>query len=839
MKIEIFTLGGLTVLCDGREAVGLASQPVRASLLVYLAVEGSTTRESVVSKLWPDQDAQPARHTLSQTLYQLRQDLGGDWLHSDGEKLEVTPALWIDAEAFERGVDGAEHEESLTLYRGPFLDACRFVATNEFETWVDRHAARLARLHRRARRERLRELAAAGDTAAALDLARAWVEVDPIEDEAQHALIELLVASGRREAALRQYDEYAQLLGAEDLQPLDHTRELAERLRQGEGVSLPLVESPAASMAADKAAGSRERVVRVRFSRARWAAVAGALGLAAILATLALVNREPDPILERERVVVLPFANETGEPDLDRVGAMAADWITQALAYTGSLRPLPSVEVSHRLQSAAPEGSDDVMAHARALAEAAHAGTLVSGRFYRRGGELEFFAQVTDVGSGELWYAAQPVRGPVEAPERAIDALSQRITGTLAARVHQGPPLEPPTVLRPPTYAAYVAFLQGVELFWRGAFREAIPYLDEAARLDTTFVRSRLVAASAYGNIGNDAAAESVLAIVARRGGELAPYERAHVAYFQARYRGDLMAAHEAGRRISELAPGGPAHYVWLRSALGLGQARQVLEALRTMDPEPDWAPPWFDGWAVLASAQHAVGEYRRELETARRDRQARPERLSVLFLELRALAALDRIDELRRRASAVAAFPQEPGWSAGDVLQRAAAELKAHGHPEPADEMLARATTAYQSAGETDDARALRIGLAGALARAGRLSEADSLVTLLQVEDPEDLTVLGVAGIVAARRGDRDAAERISRRLATIDRRYLFGEHTYWRACIAAHLDRAEEAVALLREAFAQGRRLGFHLHADPNLEPLWDLPAFQALVDGRFSTF
>jgi len=82
------------------------------------------------------------------------------------------------------------------------------------------------------------------------------------------------------------------------------------------------------------------------------------------------------------------------------------------------------------------------------------------------------------------------------------------------------------------------------------------------------------------------------------------------------------------------------------------------------------------------------------------------------------------------------------------------------------------------------------------------------------------------------ARRGDREGAMKISDELAAIDRRFLFGRHTYWRACIAAHLGEKERAVALLRESFSQGRSYRVGLHRDINLEPLWDYQPFKELL-------
>jgi hypothetical protein len=72
----------------------------------------------------------------------------------------------------------------------------------------------------------------------------------------------------------------------------------------------------------------------------------------------------------------------------------------------------------------------------------------------------------------------------------------------------------------------------------------------------------------------------------------------------------------------------------------------------------------------------------------------------------------------------------------------------------------------------------------------------------------------------------------KISEELAKIDRPYLFGNHTYWRACIASQLNDKERAVALLQESVSQGRDYGVDLHRDINLEPLWDFPLFREIL-------
>jgi predicted Zn-dependent protease len=72
-----------------------------------------------------------------------------------------------------------------------------------------------------------------------------------------------------------------------------------------------------------------------------------------------------------------------------------------------------------------------------------------------------------------------------------------------------------------------------------------------------------------------------------------------------------------------------------------------------------------------------------------------------------------------------------------------------------------------------------------------------------LAAERPDSPEYLGYLGALAARRGDRPEAKRVSDSLASMKVPYLRGAHTYWRARIAATLGEPERAVALLRKCF------------------------------------
>lgn len=216
--IDVVTLGRFAVFAGGEALGGITSQPVRASLLVYLAVEREATRDAVLACLWPEHEPALARHALSQTLYQLRQDLGNEWIDARGTYLEAGPGLSVDALRFAEAIEGERYEDAIAAYHGPFLEGCHLAAVSAFQHWVDRHRSRLARLHRKARRQHIEHLVPSANPEGALHVARDWVELEPLDDEAQQHLIRLLADTGGRAEALRHYEDFSRLLAFEELE---------------------------------------------------------------------------------------------------------------------------------------------------------------------------------------------------------------------------------------------------------------------------------------------------------------------------------------------------------------------------------------------------------------------------------------------------------------------------------------------------------------------------------------------------------------------------------------------------------------------------------------------
>jgi DNA-binding SARP family transcriptional activator/TolB-like protein len=232
MSLRLTVLGAPRVYHDGVELQELPAQRLRFALLAYLAVEVEAPREGVLAMFWPDRTAERGRHALRQMLYELRQLLGEEWIEAGRERITVRAD--VDLAAFVAAAATGDTASALQLYGGEFLTGFN-LDNRAFEGWVDRRRALAGRLHRRLRRERIDTLLDAGNVAAAAAEAQLWVELDPLEDEANHALIRCVALAGHRLEALQRYESYERQLAAElQVEPLDETKALVERIRQGE-----------------------------------------------------------------------------------------------------------------------------------------------------------------------------------------------------------------------------------------------------------------------------------------------------------------------------------------------------------------------------------------------------------------------------------------------------------------------------------------------------------------------------------------------------------------------------------------------------------------------------
>jgi len=534
--------------------------------------------------------------------------------------------------------------------------------------------------------------------------------------------------------------------------------------------------------------------------------------------------------VEGDRILVAAFENLTGDASLDPVGRMAADWITQGLSQIEGIKVVPSTSIlvgpgrqgGIGGRGGGPEGLRD-------LALKNGAGTMVSGTYYLQGDKLLLQAKVTDALHETVTQAFEPVSGSRQDPMAVIQVLRERLLGLIAMRQHRRADFQGEA----PLYEACREHIAGTELIVRDN-AQALQHFLRAVELDPGFKSPWLYIAYLYGALGDHEKAGSVLSDLQRSREQLTPFGRHCLDAMTAREQGDRVRALYCFRQAEKLAPRDPLVNHWIGlMALTLNRPRETVDAYAKGDPGV-WRdlPVGSKRIGFLCAALHLLGEYERECEKAGEGKARFPYDPAKAADEVRALAALGRIPEVDRAIEESERLPagkEDPGI----VMIEAALELRVHGHPDAALRVARLAAERYllRPAGETETEER-RSNRALALLLAGRSDEAGAAYRQLASEKPGQVDYAGPLGVLAAQKGDRAEAMRVSEELRQSSLRYLFGKQTYWRACIAAQLGEKEKAMELLREAFVQGLAFSLDLHRDPGLEPLWNYPPFRELL-------
>ncbi len=624
-------------------------------------------------------------------------------------------------------------------------------------------------------------------------------------------------------------------------------RDSDSRKEPSQAASEPAAQLPseaAARTASQSAVAARRGIPR--------RAVVG-IGLAVLLVAVGIAlwwqPWRPAPKLEPKRVAVAVFENRTGDASLDNLGHLAAESIAEGLQQIGTVQVVPSSTVFELAASGARSWRRGPV---RTLADATASGLVVSGAVYLQGGTLQVRADITDVVANKPLYAVEPAKGPREKAMEAVETVRERVLDAVAARYLN--PLWDLMIgeVKPPRFEAQKEFLTADQLLFSDP-PLAVLHAQRAIELDPGFVAPHIMLSQARNSGGHYAEADAELDIAVKM--QVTPLMQRLLDWNRANLAGRLEEAYTAGRDMVSLAPTAvPANWDLAMYAHFSNRPGEVVEVLR----KPlEWDLVLKSGmpfgafvFMMTTAALHDLGEHEQELKEARRGRGVYSDMLNMHAYEVRALVALGRLDEADRLIDEIPAMPSRwrypscclPRGTPGYVMLSAAEELRTHGHRDASLRMAGRAADWYGSrTGEEGRQGDTRSGLGDALYQAERWEEAKAVFAKLAAEHPDNINYKGRLGALAARRGDRAEAERIAEELRRLEAPYLYGNNTVRSARIVAVLDDKERAVALLREAIAQGAGsneepdsygYGFIYRHSMDLEPLHGYPPFEELI-------
>jgi DNA-binding SARP family transcriptional activator len=217
-------LGGFAVRCGPHD---VPMPPAAQHVVARVALARRLSRTVLAASLWPEMSESRAHGNLRNCLWHIRRLCGG-LVVQDGDCLVIAPLAQVDVHR--------THAVALQVLRNacgvPTETLLESVDTSEllagwYDDWVlvERERDRELRLH--ALEVSSRELLQRGLPGAAMLAALAAVQLEPLRESAQRAVIEVHLSEGNVAAALASYRSYRALLGAEvGLEPTPALRQL-------------------------------------------------------------------------------------------------------------------------------------------------------------------------------------------------------------------------------------------------------------------------------------------------------------------------------------------------------------------------------------------------------------------------------------------------------------------------------------------------------------------------------------------------------------------------------------------------------------------------------------
>lgn len=234
-RLQLF--GGARIVgSDGLPMQGRSAHRRRLAVLAILgAARGRPVgRERITSLLWPDADPTDARHSLVESLSVVRRELGVDPFLCTGDEVALDPAvLDSDVDEFVRAVAAGNAARAAELYAGSFLEGFVVKDAPEFDRWTEEERNALAAMLARALEAEAGRREAGGDAAGAVELLRRLVALDRYSSRVAMRLARALAAAGDTAAAVQHLTVHIAVLRQElELEPPPEVLAALEELRR-------------------------------------------------------------------------------------------------------------------------------------------------------------------------------------------------------------------------------------------------------------------------------------------------------------------------------------------------------------------------------------------------------------------------------------------------------------------------------------------------------------------------------------------------------------------------------------------------------------------------------
>jgi len=218
-----------------------------------------------------------------------------------------------------------------------------------------------------------------------------------------------------------------------------------------------------------------------------------------------LVAKNTDTVptyVENDKIAVLKFGNNTGDPKYDVISKMASDWIIHGITENKVAQVISQDIIAQYGEMRQNQNTEEN--EASLVRKYLKPGKIVSGNFYLNNDELVFQSTITNGKTDEAIISFKSTKCVLDNPLDCIDDISELITGFLVTEGHNKEMLQE----TPPKYEAYKKFL---EAKYSDTNEEYINLLNQSITNDPNYFEPKVLRVAYYYNEGEYHKADSLL----------------------------------------------------------------------------------------------------------------------------------------------------------------------------------------------------------------------------------------------------------------------------------------------------------------------------------------
>ncbi len=256
----------------------------------------------------------------------------------------------------------------------------------------------------------------------------------------------------------------------------------------------------------------REEKKRNAFQKMYFSAL-GVITSLCVIAVFFIVNRNfsqaavdnlPN-VVKSDKIAVLKFGNNTGDPQYDIVSKMASDWIIHGITENNVAQVITQDLVDEYktiLKGRKIEEDETTI-----VKEYLKPSKIISGNFYLKNGNLLFQGMLIDGKTNKTIISFKPTECAAENPLKCIEDLNESITGYFITEDKKKLMLQE----NPPKYEAYKYLL---EAKYSNDNQEYINLLNKAIAADSTYFEPKVLRVAHYYNQKEFKKSDSLLKLI-------------------------------------------------------------------------------------------------------------------------------------------------------------------------------------------------------------------------------------------------------------------------------------------------------------------------------------